>query len=353
VKFSNFLFPESRSPGDDGRIIHETLAEARLTDELGFDVIWLAEHHFDGICAYADPVAFAAALSQATKRATIGFAVAQMALHHPVRFAEQMALIDHMTNGRLIVGLGRGTAYNIYDYQGYGIDPDEAQGRFEEAEALMVEAWSGKPVDHKGKYFEVKFPELRPSPFTKPHPYLIRAAASEHGMLEIAAHRRPFMINVQSDAIISERMEKFRNAVRATGASEEEVAKLASECWIWRNVVVADTDAEAERIAVPSFVAMNELRGAMRERVIKEQGLSIAPPPSAMAAGPVARTSVELGLVYGSPATVAAKLAPVVKSGAGGMIIQFRIGPMSFAQAGRSMTLFQQSVVPELRAIAR
>ena len=66
MKFSNFLFPESRDPAHDGQVIDETLGEARLTDELGFDVIWLAEHHFDGICAYVDPVSFAASLAVAT-----------------------------------------------------------------------------------------------------------------------------------------------------------------------------------------------------------------------------------------------------------------------------------------------
>ena len=68
MKFSNFLFPASLSAADDGRIIDETLQEARLTDALGFDTIWLAEHHFDGIVAYVDPVAFAAALAVATTR---------------------------------------------------------------------------------------------------------------------------------------------------------------------------------------------------------------------------------------------------------------------------------------------
>src|SRR5258708_39808046 len=99
VKFSNFLFPESRDPARDGQVIDETLNEARLTDELGFDVIWLAEHHFDGICAYVDPVSFAAALATATQHAKIGFAVAQVALHHPIRMAEQISLIDHLSKG--------------------------------------------------------------------------------------------------------------------------------------------------------------------------------------------------------------------------------------------------------------
>ena len=69
------------------------------------------------------------ALAAATRRAKIGFAVIQTSLHHPVRLAEQLSLLDHISRGRLVIGLGRGTAYNIYDYQGYGFDHEEAQAR--------------------------------------------------------------------------------------------------------------------------------------------------------------------------------------------------------------------------------
>ena len=106
MKFSNFLFPESRDPTQDERVIDETLREAQLTDELGFEVIWLAEHHFDGICAYVDPISFAAMLAVATHRAKIGFAVAQMSLHHPIRMAEQLALIDNVSKGRIMAVKG-------------------------------------------------------------------------------------------------------------------------------------------------------------------------------------------------------------------------------------------------------
>src|SRR5271170_8210807 len=175
MKFGNFLFPDCRDPARDGVVIDETLREAWLSDELGVDVIWLAEHHFDGICAYVDPVTFAAALAMTTHRAKLGFAVIQTSLHHPIRLAEQLALIDHISKGRLIVGLGRGTAYNIYDYQGYGIDHEEAQARFEEAESIMFQAWKGQPMDFQGQFYNARLPELRPGVFTKPHPYVIRA----------------------------------------------------------------------------------------------------------------------------------------------------------------------------------
>src|SRR5579863_10527150 len=102
MKFGNFLFPDSRDPEQDGRVIDETLREAWLSDALGVDVIWLAEHHFDGICAYVDPISLAGALSTTVKRAAIGFAVVQTALHHPIRLAEQIAILDNITKGRLV-----------------------------------------------------------------------------------------------------------------------------------------------------------------------------------------------------------------------------------------------------------
>lgn len=347
MKYSNFLFPDAATPADDGRVIDETLAEARLTDRLGFDTIWLAEHHFDGICAYVDPVSFAAALATATTRARIGFAVAQMALHHPVRLAEQIALIDNISKGRLVVGLGRGTAYNIYDYQGFGIDHTEAQDRFEEAEDIMRRAWTGEPVDHKGRFFTVRLPALRPAPYTKPHPYVIRAAATEHGMLEIAKRGQPFMMNVQSNATTAQRMQLYQQTLRGLGLDEAAVAARTAECWVWRNIYVAETDAEAERVAVPAFIRMHERRVEMRNRVYQEQGASILPMPAAGAAPPP-HAQVEHALVCGSPATVAEKLAPLAATGVGGLIMQFRLGPMSYEQTAASLTLFRDKVIPAL-----
>ncbi|HWT10464.1 MAG TPA: LLM class flavin-dependent oxidoreductase, partial [Roseomonas sp.] len=175
LRFGNFLFPESRDPARDAEVIADCIEEAKLCDALGVEVLWLAEHHFDGNCAYVDPVTFAAAVLAATQRIKVGFAVAQVSLHHPMRLAEQMSLLDNLGRGRVIVGLGRGTAYNVYEYQGYGIPHEEALERYEEAEGIMVKAWtSPEGFTHEGRHWTLKVPQLRPTPFTRPHPYLIR-----------------------------------------------------------------------------------------------------------------------------------------------------------------------------------
>ncbi len=347
MKFSNFLFPESRDPARDGAIIDETIAEARLSDELGCDVIWLAEHHFDGICAYVDPVTFTAALAVATRRAKLGFAVAQMSLHHPVRMAEQLALIDNISKGRLIIGLGRGTAYNIYDYQGYGIDPDEAQARLEEAETILFRAWTGEPFDHHGRFWTLKVPGLRPHPYT-PTPPVIRGASGEASMVALAQQGRPFLMNVQSLEVTRQRLDLYRRTLREHGHDEAAIETLVKACWVWRNVVVAETDAEAARVGIPAFEAMQTQRAAMRERVFRDTGQRLnthAPAPT-----PPARTVIEHALIHGSPDTVAERMADIAATGIGGVIMQFRLGPMPYETAAHSLTLFMRQVAPQFGA---
>src|SRR6185437_4864766 len=198
MRFGNFLFPDSRDPARDGAVIDETLREAKLADELGADVVWLAEHHFDGISVYADPMVLAGVLAGALRHAGLGFAVIQTALHHPIRLAEQIALLDYLLKGRLIVGLGLGSSYNIYDYQGFGIDHHEAQDRLDEAEAIMLKAWTGGEFAHRGRFWQLDVPLLRPRPYTQPHPIVIRGSSTDASLIELARQGQPFMMNVQS-----------------------------------------------------------------------------------------------------------------------------------------------------------
>ncbi len=343
VKFSNFLFPESRDPAHDGDVIRESLAEAQLADRLGVDVVWLAEHHFDGNCAYVDPVTFAAALAPTTKHIKIGFAVAQTSLHHPIRLAEQMALLDNLSQGRLIVGLGRGTAHNVYEYQGYGIDHTESQARFEEAEEILFKAWTHEPFEHHGRFWDLKVPMLRPLCYTRPHPTVIRSASTEPTMVEIARRGLPFLMNVQNNEVTRHRMNVYRQTQREIGLDERTIISNVDQCWVWRNVFVAETDAEARRIGIPAFQAMQEHRAAMRNKVLSQQGITISH-------GPAARTVVEQALICGSPATVAEAMADVEKIGVGGVIMSFRMGPMPYEVAANSLTLFMEKVAPYLRA---
>jgi alkanesulfonate monooxygenase SsuD/methylene tetrahydromethanopterin reductase-like flavin-dependent oxidoreductase (luciferase family) len=171
-------------------------------------------------------------------------------------------------------------------------------------------------------------------------------------MLHIARQGRPFMMNVQSNAVTRQRMELYCRALRELGFDDAAVSRAVEQCWVWRNVFVGETDAAAERVAIPAFTAMHEHRMAMRRRIYDEQGVSIVPMPPPDAA-PAARQVVQHSLIYGSPATVAEKLAEVAAIGVGGTIMQFRLGPMSYEEVAQSLTRFMQEVAPEVSGARR
>ena len=345
MKFSNFLFPESKTPEGDFDVIQESLKEAELTEELGYDAVWLAEHHFDGGCVYVDPITFASAIAARTHRIKIGFAVAQMALHHPIRFAEQIALIDNISRGRIIVGVGRGTAYNFYEFRGYGIDPNEAHERLLEVEDILVKAWTTQNYKHSGKYWQVELPVLRPQVYQKPHPPLIRACSGLESTLEMAREGRPFLMNLQSDETTRQRLDLYRTTMAESGFDEAAIARSVADSWVWRNIFVADTDAEAESVGVPHFRAMRAYLADNRARMNTSEELAA----QAASVTGTARDSVDHGLIHGSPETVCQRLEELNSIGVGGLIIHFRLGAMPYDAAAHSLRLFAEEVAPQLR----
>ena len=266
MRFGTFVFPVSQKPDNDYRIIHETLDEIQLCDKLGFDTAWLSEHHFDGATAYVDPVVFAASIAATTKKIRIGFAVVEMALHHPVRLAAQTALLDNLSNGRLLVGTGKGSAFNEYEYIGFGVPMSDAAESLQEAENLILEAWQGNPVNFSGKYWDVAFPGLRPTPYQTPHPPLVRACLSEESTREMARIRRPILIGAQDNDSISNRIHLYRKELEDANLSDQNIASLLDKIWVSKNVFVADTSSEAiERAQLGLNTEQNHFRKAREE----------------------------------------------------------------------------------------
>ena len=263
MKFGTFVFPISKDPKNDNRIIGETLEEVILCDKLGYDTTWLSEHHFDGSTAYVDPVVFAASIASRTNRIRIGFAVVEMALHHPVRLAAQVSLLDNLSDGRVILGTGKGSAFNEYEYIGFGVSMADAGDRLNEAESLILEAWKGQAVDFKGKYWNVSFPNLRPMTFQKPHPPLVRACLSIESTREMARIQRPILIAAQDIKSIKDRIEAYREELEYSNVSVKDANRLLKQTWVSKNVFVSESSSQALEIARNSLeVEQNHFRKA-------------------------------------------------------------------------------------------
>jgi alkanesulfonate monooxygenase SsuD/methylene tetrahydromethanopterin reductase-like flavin-dependent oxidoreductase (luciferase family) len=254
-----------------------------------------------------------------TRRVKIGTAVIQAALHHPIRVAEQMALIDHLSAGRLIAGMGKGTMYNPYEYAAYGVDPEIASERFDEMEEVILKCWSGERVVHCGKYWTIDIPMLRPLPYTKPHPPLLRAISSDASTIAQARRGRPFLMAGPDDAV-RKRVTLIRTTMREAGYDEARIATTLDQSWMWKNVVIGDTDAEAEEITACAFrdtLAYYDLLRLPSGFVEAFRKLGRVPP----------------GYVFGTPNTVLVKLRESGEISVGGVIMRFRQGVMPHERA--------------------
>src|SRR5277367_6317622 len=335
MKVGVFLFHESREPSADDRVIGEAVAEAKLAEDEGMDAVFLVEHHFDGNCAYVDPAVFASALAMATSRIKIGFAVLQTSLYHPLRMAEQISLIDNLSKGRLIVGLGRGSLVNTHEYSGYQIDPDSAQERFEEIEQILLQCWTNEKVVHSGKYWNFEIPMLRPRPYSKPYPQILRSVASEASLAVQARQGRPVLMAAATAAGAARNIEVYRKAAQEAGLGADKIDHAISQCWVARTVVLAPTDQEAQEVGLPYYRQMQVYRAAQSTAF------------EALAAKANARPGPPV--LCGSPDSMMEDFTSLEKTGIGGVIVRFRTGPMPAAFSSRALKLFMQQIAPRIR----
>src|SRR5271169_6583712 len=136
----------------ESRRYEDILGQIELGDRLGFDTVWLGELHFGRSSSIlACPLMVLAAAAQRTQRIRLGTTVSLLPLHNPVKIAEDAATADILSNGRLELGVGRGTA--PLHYAGYGIPMEESRERFDEALDFIVGAWTNERFTHHGKFF--------------------------------------------------------------------------------------------------------------------------------------------------------------------------------------------------------
>lgn len=161
------------SPRSHKELYSEMLDEISTADQMGFDSAWLTEHHFlnDGYCPSL--LVTAAAIAARTKKIRIGTGVLLMPLHDPVRVAEDAAVVDLISGGRLILGLGLG--YRPEEFAGFGRSLKERRGRMEESIEILNKSWMDEPFNHNGKYYKLDNINVTPKPVQKPIPIWIGA----------------------------------------------------------------------------------------------------------------------------------------------------------------------------------
>src|SRR5919108_2386646 len=170
MRFGTYYFFQAPPWLTHADVVQREIEQMEWTEELGFDSVWLTEHHFIEYGLSVSPAVVAAAAAMRTRRVRIGLAAAILPFHDPIRLAEELAMVDVLSGGRLDVGVGRGN--RPVEFEGYRIPQIESRERFEETLAIMVRAWTQERFSFEGQHFTI--PEVRviPKLIQRPHPPL-------------------------------------------------------------------------------------------------------------------------------------------------------------------------------------
>lgn len=228
MKFGIFFLLEQPEWKSQEAVYRDVLAQTAYAEELGFDAVWLAEHHFSeyGICP--SMAVLAGALAQRTRRISLGTAVTILPFNHPVRTAEEWAMVDVLSDGRLDFGVGRG--YQPGEYAGFDLSMSESRGRFDEALEIIKRCWTQEHVTFNGRFYRVRDLAIFPRPVQKPYPPIRIACISPDTFERVARHGERFLSapSITPPHLMKAAYETYRRIWFETGhsASDLEIPAL-------------------------------------------------------------------------------------------------------------------------------
>ena len=318
-----------------GEFFRRRLDLVALIEQEGFAGFHVAEHHSTPLGLAASPSVFLAAAIARTTRLRLGPLVYVLPLYHPLRLYEEICMLDHLSNGRLMVGVGRGGA--LLEHQRFGVDPAAAPKMYHEAFAVLMRAFENDVVDFDGAFYKYKDYVVQAKPVQRPHPPIWYGAPNADAIGWAA----PNAINVVSlgpSARARAISDRYREEWAKLGRSADTLPKIG----ITRHIVVADTDAQAQRIAQGAY---RHWRDAM-DWIWRRSGVDFSLReiyPADFAA--LERTGHG---VAGSPATVRDYVARLKEeAGVNYVLCQMVFGDMNFTDAEHSIRLFAREVMPK------
>ena len=229
-------------PIEGGHYYRDALEEVTRGEELGFDSVWMEEHHSVVNHYWPSPLPVLAGFATRTSRVTLGTDILVAAFYHPVRLAEDIALLDVMSGGRVVLGAAIG--YKPDEFTLYGVELEKRGARFEEQLAIVKGLWTQDTFSFRGKYYQVEG-KLEPKPIAKPHPpiwiggwgeiTLRRAATLGDNWIPGPTAELPRLLDGKKQFLANR---------RAAGLTAP-----ISEWPLTRDVIIADTDREARELA--------------------------------------------------------------------------------------------------------
>jgi len=312
-------------PREWGTFFSEALEQCLLAKKLGFNSIWVEEHHGNELYL-PSPLIALAGLSQHVKGMEIGTAIAILPLYHPVRFASDAALLDQLSDGKFIAGVGVG--YREEEFKIFGVPLNERAGRVDESIDLIKKLWVEEKVTYHGKYFQIDNFTLQPRPIQKPRPPIWVGGWVDKA-LERAAKLGDvwFPGPVGTFSYVTQMIEKYKNYLSKYG-------KKFDGFPIMRDAHVAETDEIAFENIKESIKHMYaEDYAKTAHPLLEKKNLTI-------------EEWAHDRFIVGSPSTVIEQVAKLKKIGVNHLILRISLRTLSHQKIMKAIELFGKKVIP-------
>ena len=339
----------------------EHLDEMTYCEELGLDGVVFNEHHYSSYGTMPSPNLIAAALSQRTKRIKIGVLGNILPLRdHPVRVAEEYAMVDCLSNGRLIAGFVRGIPA---EYVWYGVNPEESRGRFQEAYDLIMTAWTNSVWSFEGEFYKLKDCAIWPRPVQQPHPPIWIAARSAESIEWCVKRHLPCAQVYQTTGQIEDTFNYYR-----TKAKEDGWQAKPDDFILCRHIYIDESNKKAQEIAEPAmryfFSVYNRgFNDAINQTAADQQKLlaKLTSERSFNYFREGNRSRIDFStlgwdeliksgyMIAGDPDSVARQIQDQMKQiGANHFMGMFHIGNLAHQKVISSLDLFKKEIMPRL-----
>jgi alkanesulfonate monooxygenase SsuD/methylene tetrahydromethanopterin reductase-like flavin-dependent oxidoreductase (luciferase family) len=344
MKFSIFDHVD-RSDRPLAQQFDERLEFVAAADRLGFYCYHVAEHHATPLNMVPVPGVYLGAVARATTRIKLGPLVYLLPLYSPLRLIEEVGMLDHLSHGRLEIGVGRGVS--PYELNFHKVDPESSRAIFIDAFDALLAGMTSDRLNHTGPYFSYANVPMELRPLQRPHPGLWYGSSNAIGS-QWAGERGLHFSTLGPIAAAKGYIDIYRAALAKRGGALTPKPEFpgGAVVGINRSIVVADTDEVALRIAQPAY-------NHWYANLTKLERDNVAGPKTTKSMFADAGEAVRRGTVFaGSPATVRAAIeAQIAELGVNYMSLAFYFGSLSHADAMRSLNLFASEVMPALEPL--
>lgn len=327
------------NPVSHQQLYAEMLEQIGVAEELGFESAWLTEHHFlsDGYCPSL--LVTAAAIAARTRKICIGTGVLLLPLHNPIRVAEDAAVVDIISGGRLILGLGLG--YRQEEFGGFGVSLRDRKGRMDEGIEVLQKSWRDEPFNFQGKHFQYGDLNVTPKPVQKPIPVWI-GAYQEPAIRRVACLGVPlYLASVGTIPFLQREIALFHNALRDFGRNPQGIEQP-----LVRDVYVTPKGREKGWREIKEHVTYIYKGYTEWGSMVDGEGNPITDPNDPKLEG----VAKEQG-VFGTPEECIETIKNFQQSlpSLNHLVCRFKFPGLDYKQSVKSMKIFAEKVMPHIK----